>query len=50
VSFPINEENKRLIAKIKYLTNRAVMPYKFSVAREKGINTTKIKASLGETV
>lgn len=48
MSFPIIKETKVLIATTDFLINRGVLPYQFSVARGKGIDTSETLASLSE--
>jgi hypothetical protein len=48
MTFPIVEESKVLIATTKYIIKRGVIPYKFSVAQGKGINTTETQSALSE--
>lgn len=48
MSFPVVEEGKVLIASTKYLAGRGAIPYRFSVARGKGINTSEITAEISK--
>ena len=48
MSFPVVEESKVLIASVVYLMGRGALPYRFSVARGKGINTSEIITALSK--
>jgi hypothetical protein len=48
MKFPVVEETKVLKATSDYLIGRGVLPYRFSIARGKGIETSQALASLSE--
>jgi hypothetical protein len=48
MGFPVVEEIKVLKATIVYLGGREVLPYRFSMARGKGINVSEFLASLSD--
>lgn len=48
MSFPVVEEGTVQIASTRYLAGRGALPYRFSVARGKGINTSEFIAQLSK--